>query len=314
MRPNRKVIKMSNDPELLKKLIDDDELEDVELQKQRPPLIVKGIAIDTSSRKKKKPVRRGYLLCCCKCIVITMVIFILLGVLALGYAYSYLNEVVENFTIETDSPQKFPIVKMSEAELERIVDRVQDFITDIDREEEEIEDLVLTQDEINAFIGHSDYLRGNYMITFHEKRIVEEYSFPMDILGYNDRYFVGNDYLALKSDGQKDLLEMKMETEATHEDLFDGPLYFMQLQYLITKNKEDEGENMMQLFIERGKVFGQEVSQEFIDQHENLLEFLYEDDDDDVDAKLVRAMISGIESVSIEEGKVVVKARRHESN
>ena len=309
-RADKKVVKMSNDPELLKKLIDDDELEDVELQKQRSPLIVKGISIDTSSRKNKKPVRRGNFRCCCKCMVITIAIFILLVVLALGYAYSKLNNFVEDFTIETDSPQKFPIVEMSETKLEKIKDRVQEFIAEVDHGKKEIEDLVLTQDEINGFAGHSDFLRGNYMITFHKDRIVEEFSLPMDILGYNDRYFVGNDYFALKSDGQKNLLEMKLETEATHEDLFDGPLYFMQLQYLMTKNKEDEGENLLQMFVERGTFFGQDVPEDYIDQHENVMDFLY--DLGDYDENLY--MISGIESVSIEEGKVVVKARQNENN
>lgn len=304
---------MSNDQELLKKLIDDDELEDIEIQKGRSPMIVKGIAIDTttSSSKKKTPIRNGFL-CCCKCIGITMIFFTLLGVLAAGYAFSYFNKVVEHFTIETDSPQKFPIVELSEAELEKIIDRVGNFIDDVVDEEEHIRDLILTQDEINAFIGHSDFLRGNLMVTIHKDRIVEDYSIPMDILGYNDRYFVGNDHVALKSDGQKDILEMQMETEAAHEDWFDGPLYFMQLQYLIKKSKEDEGKNMLELYLEKGTFFGQDATQEGIDQHYNLLQGLYDADDDDVEH--IVDVISGIESVSIEEGKVVVKARHHKRN
>ncbi len=300
---------MSNDPELLKKLIDDDELESIELQKGGSRTIVRGIAIETSSQKLKKPVRKGCLSCCCKCMLFTMVVFTLLGVLALGCAYSFLDDVVQHLTVQTDSPKKFPIVKMSDAELQEIIDRVQDFVIDVEDEQKDIQDLVLTQDEINAFIGHSDYLRGNLMLTLHKNRIVEEYSFPMDILGYNDRYFVGNEYLALRSDGQKDLLEMKMETEATHEDWFDGPLYFMQFQYLITKSKEDEGESLLKLYLEQGKFFGQDVPEDVIDQHQNLLEDLYDADDDDVET--IREIISGIESVSIEEGKVVVKARQN---
>jgi len=298
---------MSNDPELLRKLIDDDELEDFELQKEGSRTIVKGIAVDTSSRKKKK----GCISCCCKCVIITMVLFILLSVFALGYAYAYLDEVVQELTIETDSPKKFPIVEKTESELQQIIDRVEDFVDNVEDRAKEIEDLVLTEDDINAFIGHSDYLRGNYMVTLQKNRIVEEFSFPMDILGYNDRYFVGNEYLALKSDGQKDLLEMKMETEATHEDWFAGPLYFMQFQYLITKSKEDEGENMLKLFLEQGKFFGQVVPEDVIDQHQNLLEDLYDADDDDVET--IREVISGIESVSIEEGKIVVKARHFDT-
>jgi hypothetical protein len=298
---------MSNDPELLQKLLDDDEIEDVELQKGESPEVVKGIAIDTSTySKKKNPSRKGFG-CCCKCIGITMMLFILLGVGVMAYVCSVLNEVVEHFTIETDSPKKFPIVYMPDAELKKTVDRVDMFIDNIEDEVEDIEDLVLTQDEINAFIGHSDFLRGNLMVTLHEDRIVEEYSIPMDILGYNDRYFVGNDYVALKSDGDKNIVEMKMETEATHEDWFDGPLYFLQLQYLITKNKKDEGRNMLELYLKKGSVFGQVAPQELIDQHENLLRELYDSDDDGVDEML--DIIDGIESVSIEEGKVVIKAR-----
>lgn len=300
---------MSNDPELLQKLLDDDEIEDVELQKGESPEVVKGIGIDTSTySKKKNPSRKGFG-CCCKCIGITMMLFILLGVGVMAYVCSVLNEVVEHFTIETDSPKKFPIVYMPDAELKKTVDRVDMFIDNIEDEVEDIEDLVLTQDEINAFIGHSDFLRGNLMVTLHEDRIVEEYSIPMDILGYNDRYFVGNDYVALKSDGDKNIVEMKMETEATHEDWFDGPLYFLQLQYLITKNKKDEGRNMLELYLKKGSVFGQVAPQELIDQHENLLRELYDSDDDGVDEML--DIIDGIESVSIEEGKVVVKARHH---
>lgn len=303
---------MINDPELLKKLIDDDELEDVELQKKRSRTIVKGIAISTSSEKTKKPVRKSCLSCCCKCVGITMLLISLLGIVFLGYAYSYVDYAVQHLTIETDSPQKFPIVELPESELKKIADRVEDFIVDaVEDEKPEIEDLVLTQDEINAFIGHSDYLRGNLMVVLHKNRIVEEFSFPMDVLGYNDRYFAGNEYLGLKNDGEKDLLEMKMESKATHEDWFDGPLYFMQFHYLITKSKEDEGENMLQLYLERGKFFGQVVPEEVIEQHENLLEGLYDADCDD--AKMIRSVISAIESVSIEEGKLVVKARRHKN-
>merc|ERR1719446_1809375 len=226
------------------------------------------------------------------------------------YAYSCVKDVVEHLTIETDSPQKFPIVEMSEPELQGVMDRVDSFLDDILDEETDIEDLVLEQDEINGFIGHSDYLRGNLMVTLHEDRIVEEYSLPMDVLGFDGRYFVGNDYLEL--DGNQ-ILEMKMETEASHEDWFDGPLFFLQLQYLITKNKEDEGRNMLELYLEKGSFFGQVIPQQVIDERENLLQDLYHQDDEEQSVEDLKQVISGIESVSIQEGKVVVKARRPKS-
>jgi len=298
---------MTKDQELLQKLLDDDEIEDVELQKGKSPVVVKGIAIDTSTySQKKNPFRRGFG-CCCKCIGITMIVFILLGLGVMAYAYSFLDELVEQFTIETDSPKKFPIVHMSDAGLERIVDRVDSFVDDILDNVDNIEDLVLTQDEINAFVGHSDFLRGNLMVTLHEDRVVEEFSIPMGILGYSHRYFVGNDSIALKTYGDKDMVEMKMETEATHEDWFDGPLYFLQLQYLVTKSKEDEGRNFLELYLQNGSVFGEKLLN--FDQRKNLLSELYDSDDDEVNTML--DIISGIESVSIEEGRVVVKARQN---
>ena len=300
---------MSNNPALLKKLLDDDELEQIELQKGESPVIVKGIAIDTAGTSYKKKSRGSWACCCCKCIGVTMMLFTLLGIFVVGYAYSFLTKVVEDFTIETDSPKKFPVVLLPDDELEKIMIRVDNFVDHI-LDEENVEDLVITQDEINAFIGHSDFLQGNLMVTLHKDRMMEEFSIPVDILGFENRYFVGDKYLALKHDGQKDIVEVEMETEATHEDWFDGPLYFLQLQYLITKNKEDEGKNMLELYLEKGSFFGQVVPQDIIDQRENLLKELYDEDDEDLEEML--DVISGIESVSIEEGKVVFKARMFE--
>ena len=301
--------KMSNNPALLKKLLDDDELEQIELQKGESPVIVKGIAIDAAGTSYKKKSRGSWACCCCKCIGVTMMLFTLLGIFVVGYAYSFLTKVVEDFTIETDSPKKFPVILLPDDELEKIMIRVDSFVDHI-LDEENVGDLVITQDEINAFIGHSDFLQGNLMVTLHKDRMMEEFSIPVDILGFENRYFVGDKYLALKHDGQKDIVEVEMETEATHEDWFDGPLYFLQLQYLITKNKEDEGKNMLELYLEKGSFFGQVAPQEIIDQHENLLKELYNEDDEDLEEML--DVISGIESVSIEEGKVVFKARMFE--
>merc|ERR1711865_402601 len=194
--------------------------------------------------------------CWCKCIGITMLMFSLLAIMGMYFAFTRLKYVVEELTVETDSPQKFPIVDMSEPELANVIDRVNSFV------DGDTEDLVLYQDEINGFIGHSDYLRGNFMITLHEDRVVEEYSLPMDVLGFDGRYFVGRDYLAL--DEGKNIVEIKMETKASHEEWFDGPLFFVQLQYLITKIKDDKGQNMLALFLEKGSFFGQSIPQEVI--------------------------------------------------
>ena len=312
---------MSKNEELTKLLLDQDEYQDVESQgTKKSPAIVTGVVVDTTPSPKKVTARavtgrRRGCPCWCKCICIFMTILGLFAVIGVGVAYYSLKEVVGELTIET--PQKFPVVNVSDEELEALEDRVEFFVDRVrEGRTKDLDDLVLTQDELNGAIGHSDYLRGNFMVTLHENRYLEEFSLPMSQFGFGDRYFVGNDYLTLgeNNDGQekKNIVEMKMETAATHEDWFNGPLYFVQLQYLITKNKEDEGQTVLEMFLEQGSFFGQAISQQFIDKRMDLLEGLYDLEDDDEDAKAIIAVIDGIESVTIEEGKVTIKARQTE--
>jgi hypothetical protein len=306
---------MTEDPQLLKRLIDEDELEDIEVQKGGYPAIVKGRPIKTSSSKKKTKSRKGCP-CWCKCIGFTMLTFIFFVILAMAYGYKVLTEVVEELTIETDTPRKFPVVTMSEPELDAVANRVEDFFENIIDGKADTPYLELSQDEINGFIGHSDYLRGNLMYTLHQDQIVEEFSLPMDVLGFDGRYFAGYESFALgtlNSEGEdgydkKNIVEMKMTTEAKHEDWFDGPLMFMQLQYLITKNKEDEGQKVFELFLEKGCFFGSWI--EPIEERHNIMEDIY----DGADSEDFRKVVNGIERVSIQEGRVIIKARNPSIN
>jgi len=303
---------MTEDPQLLKKLIDDDEIEDIELQTGGYPAVVKGRPIKTPSSKKKTNSRKGYP-CWCKCIGFTMLTFSFFVILAMAYGYKVLTEVVEELTIETDTPRKFPVVTMSERKLDAVANRVEDFFENIIDGKADTPDLELSQDEINGFIGHSDYLRGNLMYTLHQDQIVEEFSLPMDVLGFDGRYFAGYSLDTLKSEGEdgydkKNIVEMKMMTEAKHEDWFDGPLMFMQLQYLVTKNKEDKGQKMFELFLEKGSFFGSWVTP--VEERHNIMEDIYNSADSEDFGKVV----NGIERVSIQEGKVIIKARNPSSN
>jgi len=354
---------INDNQELFEKLIDDDDvLEDIELQKKnhnkKSPMLI-ATAIEVSDPKKgltsrRKAGRKGGSSSCpcwCKCIGWTMLVFTLLSFFIVGCAFVWLNgllkEAVEQFTIESPLP-KFDIIEMSDLEQNIVKDRVMLFVEQLVEPKTTtngepralINDLVLTQDEINGFIGHSDYLRGNMMVSFHKNLIEEEYSLPMDVLGYDGRYLVGNDYLKLGTEelNNKNTIEMEMTTAATHEDLFDGPLFFAKIQYLITNSMTDEFEGiMLNLFLEKGSIFGQDAPQDFIDEHQNLLDYLYyptdhhdhhhdhrhdhhdhhdkhrdhhnHDDDDDIDVEAIRNVIANIESVSIEEGRIVVKAR-----
>lgn len=331
---------INDNQELFEKLIDDDDvLEDIELQKKNhnkksPVLIATAIVVSDPKKgltSRRKAGRKGgsssSCPCWCKCIGWTMLVFTLLSFLIIGCTFVWLNgilkEAVEQFTIETPLP-KFDIIEMSDLEQNIVKDRVMLFVDQLAAPKTTtngepralINDLVLTQDEINGFIGHSDYLRGNMMVSFHKNLIEEEYSLPMYVLGYDGRYLVGNDYLKLGTEelNNKNTIEMEMTTAATHEDWFDGPLFFAKIQYLITNSMTEEFEGiMLKLFLEKGSIFGQDAPQDFIDEHQNLLDCLYyptdDYDDDDIDVEAIRNVIANIESVSIEEGRIVVKAR-----
>merc|ERR1719162_811181 len=333
---------INDNQELLQKLIEDDDdvLEDIELQKKnhnkKSPAVLIATAIVVSDPKKGVTSRRqaggrkggsSSCPCWCKCIGWTMLVFTLLSFFIVGCAFFWLNgmlkEAVEQFTIESPLP-KFEIIDMSDLEQNIVKDRVLLFVEQLAAPKTTttngepralINDLVVTQDEINGFIGHSDYLRGNMMVAFHDNLIEEEYSLPMDVLGYDGRYLVGNDYVKLGTEelNNKKTIEMKMTTAATHEDWFDGPLFFAKIQYLITNSMTDEFEGiMLKLFLEKGSIFGQDAPQDFIDEHQNLLDTLYHPTDHyhaDHDDEAIRNVIANTKSVSIEEGKIVVKAR-----
>merc|ERR1719330_1041003 len=99
----------------------------------------------------------------------------------------------------------------------------------------------------------------------------------------------------MKMQGE-DRIEFKMETAAAHHEWFDGPLLFAQLQYMV--NEKD----IFELYLEKGSFFGHQAKQEFIDQRNNLLEDLYDDNEDTKDA---RAVLDGIEYVSFHPGMIV---------
>merc|ERR1712187_494524 len=172
--------------------------------------------------------------------------------------------------------------------------------TDLD----DLDDLIITQDEINGLIGRSDFLRGRAYVTLEDGSMYEEHCLPADKLpGGKGRSFVGDGYIHLQGEDQ---MEVMMETAAKHHEWFDGPVLFAQIQYLMNEKGSPE------VYLMRGSIFGYEASQDCIDQHINLLEDLYDgeydkedDSSDDFTSEDVRAILDGIESVRIHPGKIV---------
>jgi hypothetical protein len=278
-----------------KKLIDNDE-EDVEVQETYAKAV--------PTRAPRAP-RRG-IPCCCKCILITMALFVAMGIVLATMSYMWMKDVVHHLTVTTPH-EKFPVVVMSENELAVVKDRMALFFDELTAGvPTTVPQLEITQDQINAFIGHSDYLRGNMFITLEKNLIKEEYSLPADQApGGKGRFYAGSDYLSI--DPAAGQFEVESETVAKHMDWFDGPLLFGQIQYLAKDH--DDGPTLLEMYLQKGSFFGQEASQDFIDQKVNLLEGFYNNDDPDNADSIT--LVEGLESVSIEKGKIIFKPRRH---
>lgn len=260
---------------------------DVEADDLKKPLV--------AAVQAPRPVKSG-VPCWCKCVMITMGVLFLLGAVITVMVYSAVSDAVQHLTVTTPH-EKYPVVEMTEQELEVVKVRVELFFDELLAGSAK-EPLTITQDEINGFIGHSDYLRGNMLVTVKDGAIYEEYSLPMDMMpGGKDRFFVANDYLKINGD----VIESQIETAATHEDWFDGPLLFGQIQYLVN------GKDMLELYLTKGSFFGQEVPQDFIEKHVNLMEDFYNNPDNE-DAKTV---LEGIDHVAIEDGKIVFHPKAH---
>ena len=346
--------------DLLTKLLDDDDekFDDIEWQKHENQKT--GTTTATSNNSKKNIVvahaiplgvtkQQKYLVVelytgagtssccwwskCVGCTLLSVTVFgtVLLGMVSYWLYYGVLGTFVHDFTVEstTRNPHQLPIVPLSEREQNEVIQRVETFMAELfqDDEEENRESnelgmsLVLTQDEINGVIGGSEYLRGNMLVSLHPNVLEEEYSLPMSKIGFQNRYFVGDDYLKATPTHTHGggMVELQLTTaKHTHEDWFNGPMFFAQLQYLIrnsNNNHQDEKTTASSLFLQQGSFFGQVAPQDFLADHYDLLEFLYEDyednDNDIVDMEDIRTALSKIQTVSLQEGYLAITAKQH---
>jgi len=301
----------SHPPELYKKLLLDEELEELQQEAMASSIIVLSDGHDDGNYKRLNGTtksssccRKVTCRCLCKCAAITFLVMMVLTLIASGFTYFWMKDVVEHLTT-TDS-KDFPVVSMTDAELDVLKDRIKLFVDELRSGNRHTfkDDLVITQEEINGLLGHSDYLRGHIQVTLTPGKILEEFSLPTDMLpGGKHRFFYGTEYLQIKDD-DTNTVESKLETVGDHEDWFHGPLFFIQLQYLVSDERNKYDEKLLELYLQHGSFFGNEIPQEVIDQHQNILLDLYNDPENGED---VRAIIGGIDSVSIEQGRIVIK-------
>lgn len=231
-----------------------EKLLDMEEDEEQPDIIY-----DVGSKqsiRNKTPKTQGLSKCagsfgCClaKTCCILMVVLLVISVAVFAMAYRWTSDVVQHLTVQ-DS-QTFPIVEMSDAQIDYLESRVKIFVDELRMNKVPQDDLVITQDDINGLLGHCDYLRGNMYVTLTEGKILEEYSLPVDMLpGGKGRFFLGHDYTAI--DVKAHRVELKMETAAKHEDWFVGPLYFLQLHFEGRDFAEYNHQHLLELVMENG--------------------------------------------------------------
>jgi hypothetical protein len=119
---------------------------------------------------------------------------ILLGFLAIGligYAgYSYFQRQVAKYT--SDAPIELPSVNISQEEVDAIKSRLEDFQKQFESGEAP-QELIITEDEINALIAGDSDLKGRVYIQIEDGNLRADVSIPLDQFpGGKGRYFNGS--------------------------------------------------------------------------------------------------------------------------
>ncbi len=125
----------------------------------------------------------------------TLVLVFILGSIVAFFTVRYgIQQLREKYT--DDAPMDLPVVGMPQDDLDALIERVDTFSQGL-RDDEPVERLVLTQDELNAlFQHHPEFteLAGRVYVTIDEDDILNgQVSVPLDGLpGFGGRYFNGS--------------------------------------------------------------------------------------------------------------------------
>jgi len=325
------------DKVLFTKLPDKEEFDDVELQKERPPKVATGTRFAPSASGKNG---RRRCPCWCKLIFICVALPTTVLFASLAYAYSWAKYAVDELTVSR--PDSYPHVDMTDEEYYSVMDRVDGFFVALSHGDTDVEDLVVTQDEQNGVYSvFSDTIGEDVWamrVAYHKDRMDYDSSVNLESLGLGDRYFVFRESFSLDgatTDREQNMFEFEMDTKSNHEGWFDGPIVFEKFLYLFTSNP-DVGKSTLHAFIQKASYFGYEVPQDQIDKGADLFEGVYNLEHESntdfspiVDALFfleslgflpgfgadsVLEVIRNIGSISIAEGKIIVKPRRHEND
>jgi len=249
--------------------------------------------------EQKKRRRRGCLkTCLCVTLGITGLL-VFLALLAGFFAYTWMAGHVKALTVT--QPVELPVVHVSNEDLEVFKDEAKLFF-DLIQAGQVPDDFVATADNLNGLAATSDFLRGNAFASMEENKVTFSLSLPMDgFPGGKGRFLVATETVTWDPDTS--VLHAKMVSPEDKKETQAKTFYDIQLHL----SRMDDGK--LNLVVLSGECFGHVIPQEWIDKHQNILEDLYDCDDDDDDCKHARKFIDGVEEIALQEKQVVFRGR-----
>jgi len=234
---------------------------------------------------------------CCEVFLYTVLFLIGLTTtvaVALGiWGYKVMGREVIRFTVTTPlSFESTDIMDEDDCNVEK--ERAELFFDMLVAGQEPIEDLSFSAATINGcFIAYSDYLRGNMFVSLEEKDLSVKMSLPAYFLpNGNHRYFVAEAELNLGPT----TFSTRLDTLTPVEGISSPTV----LAKFDTHQYEDEE---FDFEVQYGKFLNWYVPQDYIEQRENIMDYLYEDPE-------IAPILSGVQGLSINHDMITIHVRR----
>lgn len=252
--------------------------------------------------KCKKRIKK-FLKLALKVFFVGFLLFSAIGSVA-GYRwYKYVSREVQRFTVT--EPVSYPVNQVPSSELQALKDSAKLFWDSIQAGvvvPDNNKDLVVTARVANGFIAASDFLRMNALAEMKDNELKMSVSLPTDgVPGGKGRFF--NAYQTITWSPETHRLTVKMDAADLKGQAPIGQL--VDAEFELTTMEDGKTLNLQVL---KGKAFGHKIPQDFIDEHYNLLQDLYNCDCHDEDCKQARKVLEALAGVSLEDGQVVVHA------
>ena len=141
--------------------------------------------------------------------------------------------------ITVATPIDFPIVTVSEQDLQVVSDEISHFIKAIRECDgidsgKEIKDLIISSRILNGAISQSEYLRGHAQVIMKENELIFQTSLPMDFFpGGKHRYFVSTMDTSTATTGPS-ITTTTYDLDKELSQNYDGPLFVMELLSYLT--------------------------------------------------------------------------------